>query len=374
MPFNGDFIKRHAEAVSLYEDVQVIYVVRDINGDVTKGVLEVEFEKNKLKEKVIYYYIEPTGVSIIDKYLSEKKYKKLYKNAILNYIEKSGTPDLTHIHVGMKAGSVARWLKKTKNIPYAISEHWTGFLPEANEKITGLPIYIQSLWKKVMKEASGFSAVSRHLADALQKRFAIEQIRIIPNVVDTTIFYPAPVLQKSPRFIHISTLVEFKNPASIIKAFAIVRKDYPSAFLDIFGPENRQLMELVMALQLESNIFFHEEVPQLQLAEFIRQSAALILYSSYETFGCVIIEANACGVPVIVSNIPVLHEIVKEAVNGSFAKQDDSSALADTIITMIENMSTYDNAVIAKKTTSKYSYEVVGKEFSLWYSEIVKSD
>ena len=51
-PFNGDFIKRHAEAVSLYEDVQVIYVVRDVNGKVTKGVLEVESEKNKLKEKV----------------------------------------------------------------------------------------------------------------------------------------------------------------------------------------------------------------------------------------------------------------------------------------------------------------------------------
>ena len=358
----------------MYEDVQVIYVVRDINGKVTKGVLEVASEKNKLKEKVIYYYTAPTGVSIIDKYLSEKKYRKLYKNAILNFIERSGIPDLTHIHVGMKAGSIARWLKKAKNVPYVISEQWTGFLAEANEKITELPFYIQSLWKRVVYDASGFSAVSRYLADALQKRFAIEKIRIIPNLVDTTIFYPAPILQKSPRFIHISTLVEFKNPASIIKAFAIVREKYPTATLDIFGPENKQLKGLVTALQLENIISFHEEIPQLQLAEFIRQSAALILYSSYETFGCVIIEANACGVPVIVSNIPVLHEIVEEGVNGSFAKANDSSALADTIITMIENMSTYDNAIIAKKTTSKYSYEVVGKEFSLWYSEILKRD
>ena len=70
-----------------------------------------------------------------------------------------------------------------------------GFLAEANEKITELPFYIQSLWKKVMYDASGFSAVSRYLADALQKRFAIKEIRVIPNVVDTTIFYPAPILQ-----------------------------------------------------------------------------------------------------------------------------------------------------------------------------------
>ena len=50
-PFNGDFIKRHAEAVSLYHDVQVIYVVRDTNGLLTKDVDIEESEKVGLAEK-----------------------------------------------------------------------------------------------------------------------------------------------------------------------------------------------------------------------------------------------------------------------------------------------------------------------------------
>ena len=372
MPFNGDFIKRHAEAVSLYEEVQVIYVVRDLEGHVTKDILPEESIKGGLAEKIIYYYIPSSGLSIVDKYLSEKKYRKLYKKAISDYIKKTGMPDLVHVHVGMKAGAIARWLKNAKGVSYVISEHWTGILQEANEKVSDQPFYIRSLWKKVMKDASGLSAVSEYLAQAVKKQFTLNyQICIIPNVADTSIFYPAANSQNIPRFIHISGLDEFKNPVSIIKAFAIVKNLYPLANLDIFGPEIKHLTELARTMQSEKNVHFHKEVPQPQLAEFIRQSLALILYSSYETFGCVIIEANACGVPVIVSDIPVFHETVEEGVNGTFAKVNDPIALAERMIEMIKNRSSFDGNTIATKASLGYSYAIVGKQFSDWYSEIL---
>ena len=371
MPFNGDFIKRHAEAVSLFEEVQVMYVVRDLEGHVTKDVLTEESIKDGLAEKIIYYYIPSTGLSIIDKYLSEKKYRKLFKQAVNDYIKKSGLPHLAHVHVGMKAGVIARGLKKSKAVPYVISEHWSGFLHEAEEKINDQPFYIRSLWKKVMMDASGFSTVSKYLADAVQSQFALHHIRIIPNVINTSVFYPAATIQNAPRFIHISGLEELKNPANIIRAFSIITNAYPSATLDIFGPENKQLRNLTAVMQLEQNISFHQEIPQQQLAEFVRQSLALILYSSYETFGCVIIEANACGIPVIVSDIAVLHETVEEGFNGVFAKRDDPAALAERIIEMIKNRSSFDSNSIAKKASAVYNYEIVGKQFSDWYSEIL---
>ena len=373
MPFNGDFIKRHAEAVSLFEDVQVIYVVRDIKGDVTKDVFIEESVKGGLSEKIIYYFIPSTGLAVLDKYVSEKQYRKIYKKAVKDYMANSGTPDMAHVHVGMKAGVIAQWLKNETNVPYLISEHWSGFLNEASYRFSQQPFYIRTLWNKVIKGASGFSAVSKYLANGVQKQFSLKQVRIVPNVVDTNIFYPGATIKDEPRFIHISSLEELKNPAGIIKAIAIVKNTYPSVVLDIVGPENKQLREFVIAMQLEQNIQFHKEVPQPQLAEFIRQSIALILYSGYETFGCVIIEANACGIPAIVSNIPVFHETVEEGINGSFAKADDYNALEDTIIKMIKNRSTYDHTALAKNTSSTYSYEIVGKKFSLWYSEILNS-
>ncbi len=369
-PFNGDFIKRHAEAVSLYHDVQVIYVVRDAKGLVTKDVSTEELVKQGLAEKIIYYYTPSVRLSIIDKYLSEAKYRKLYKQAVNEYTDKSGVPALSHVHVGMKAGVIARWLKKKKSVPYVISEHWSGFLPEADEKISDLPFYLRSLWRKIIAGASGFSAVSGYLSGAVQKQFGLQQISVIPNVVDTAIFYPAATTANNLRFIHISGLEKLKNPTSIIEAFAIVQKNYPSAVLDIFGSEGKHLKVLVKELQLKENIHFHTEIPQPQLADFIRQSLALILYSSYETFGCVIIEANACGIPVIVSDIPVFHETVMEGINGFFAEANNPQALAEKMIEVIKKKVSFDSNSIAA-TSSKYSYEKVGKQFSDWYSAIL---
>src|SRR5258706_6567572 len=153
MPFNGDFIKRHAEAVSLYDDVRVIHIVRDTKGIITKDVLTEESGKEGLDEKIIYYYTPSFRISLFDKYWSALKYRKLYKQAVVSYIKRSGLPDLAHVHIALKAGTIALWLKKNKAVPYVISEHWSGFLPEADEKISDHPFYLRSLWKKIMAGA-----------------------------------------------------------------------------------------------------------------------------------------------------------------------------------------------------------------------------
>jgi glycosyltransferase involved in cell wall biosynthesis len=370
MPFNGDFIKRHAEAVSLYEDICVIHVVRDVKGTVTKDVFIEESENKRLNERIIYYYTPSYRVSLIDKYFSEFKYRKLYKQAVNNYMKTSGGPDLAHVHVGMKAGIIAWWLKNKKSVPYVISEHWSGILPESEENVMDQPVYIRTLWKKVVAGAKAISAVSTHLAESLKKQFDIKEVTVIPNVVDTTIFYPAAARSNDIRFIHISGLEKLKNPKAIIQAFVNVINIYPSAVLDIFGPFNKQLIDFVSELEIEENIYFHNEIPQTQLAEFVRQSIALVLYSSYETFGCVIIEANACGIPVLVSDIPVFHETVQEGMNGSFVKLNDPNALAERMIELIMNRSSFnDNEIVSG--SSKYSYEKVGKLFSDWYNDVL---
>ena len=79
MPFNGDFIKRHAGAASLYNDIRVIHIVRDTKGIIIKDTLTEESGKNGLTEKIIYYYTPSFWVSLFDKYWSELKYRKLYK-------------------------------------------------------------------------------------------------------------------------------------------------------------------------------------------------------------------------------------------------------------------------------------------------------
>jgi glycosyltransferase involved in cell wall biosynthesis len=369
-PFNGDFIKRHAEAVSLFEEIQVICVIRDSTGSVTKDVLTEEAAQDKLTETIIYYY-SPKYPFFFDKLFSERKYRQLYKEAVRNYTSKNGKPDLVHVHVAMKAGVIALWLKRTMAVPFVISEHWSGFLDEAREKFEQLPFYFRSLWKKVMRKADGCSTVSQYLGSAVKNKFPFIETVIIPNVVNTAIFYPSEVERGPLKFIHISGLDDLKNPKELMEAFKIVLDKYPNTVLEVFGSTKKAIVDFSDSLQLTGKVRFHEEVPQQQLASELNQSVALILYSSFETFGCVLIEANACGVPVIVSDIPVFHENVQESLNGFFVKPHDPVALAEKMIWAIKNRPLVNSKAVTAMTGSKFSYSVVGKQFSNWYKEII---
>jgi glycosyltransferase involved in cell wall biosynthesis len=109
------------------------------------------------------------------------------------------------------------------------------------------------------------------------------------------------------------------------------------------------------------------------LAKFVTNSDALILYSRYESFGCVIIEANACGIPALVSDLPVFYETIKHGINGVFIRSDDPKSLAASIKDFMDRKYVFDRIAIAENTASKYSYQVVGKQFREWYQNVIVS-
>ncbi len=370
-PFNGDFIKRHAEAVSLYTDIHVIHLVKDEKGDMTKDVLVEENHTGRLSETIIYYHVPGSLFSIANKFYSAQKFSRLYKQAIKKYVNANGVPAIVHVHVGMKAGLAALWMKRKWRTAFVVSEHWSGFLPEATDKFAHQSPVIRYGWKRTMKEAAGCSAVSASLAKGLATHFPMLQCRVIPNVVNKSIFFPAHVDPGFPQFIHISGLDELKNPVEILQAFQMLKKDIPAARLAVFGSVKQEIVNKAAALGLADAVSFHPEVAQSVLAEQMNKSAALILYSSYETFGCVIIEANACGVPVIASDIPVFHETVADTVNGYFVPLHQPGLLAEKMKMVLRQQNVIDRHTMAETTVSKYSYETIGKMFSDWYKEII---
>ena len=121
---------------------------------------------------------------------------------------------------------------------------------------------------------------------------------------------------------------------------------------------------------IEEEVFLHGEVPQNELANYMRNSDALILYSRYETFGCVIIEARASGIPVIASDIPVMHELIS-ADNGVLIKPNDAKALAMGLEEFILNEAKFNSERIAMQAEEKFSYPVVGKKLNDLYKEIL---
>jgi glycosyltransferase involved in cell wall biosynthesis len=364
-PFDGDFIQRHAQAVSLRTDVHVIFVKADEGGKITRNLDQSFTKKEKLSEHIIYF---KKTVSFLGRMNSFRKWVRLFKKAVKDHIKENGKPQLVHVHVAIRAGIIAKWIKRKWGIDYVVTEHWAGYLPEAQTKLSDLPGYIQIACRRIMKNAASISVVSTYLGQCLEKILRDISFTVIPNVVDTSIFKPVPIEKnKTVSFIHISLLNYQKNAGDIIRAMSILKKENPNFHLMIFGPLTAELIRLVEDLDLLSEISFHEEIPQVELSKFIQQSNALILYSRYETFGCVIIEALACGKPVILSDWPVLHENAREGFNAIFAKNEDPADLAEKLNWFMQNMEKFDGTAIAQQAALTYGYDKVGKQFFDWY-------
>lgn len=372
-PYTGDFIQRHARAASLYCRVRVIHVLRDKEGMVTKQVLEETQESGNLEETVIYYYSPSFWFSPLEKLCSFLRYMRLYKRAIRAYITEKGLPAGVHVHIINKNGWLALWLKRKFGIRFVVSEHWTAYLKEAKPGFDSFSLPFKWMWARIVNAASGFSAVSRCLGNALQERQKNIRFSVIPNVVDSSLFFPLAATTPGPvHFIHISTLSYQKNPEAILQAFALIKRTRQEFRLSVFGPPRPDLQQLAATLGLGEELRFYEEVPQAVLAGYVQQADALVLYSRYETFGCVLIEANACGVPAIVSDIPVHHETIEEGVSGYFAAGDNAAALAAKLSWFMQHAHAIPREALAAATREKYHYERVGKLFDAFYRETLE--
>ena len=367
--FDGDFIQRNAQAVSAFCNIHVIHVQKEEPAHVYQSN-ELNSTGN-LTENIIYYSCKKTGIAILDKWISHRNYIRCYKKAIATYILENGKPAVVHVHVAMKAGLLAVWIKQKWKIPFVVSEHWTGYLNDADIRLQDQAAWFQQGAKQVFREASAVTVVSDFLGKSIQQYFPFIRYTVVPNVVNTSIFhFQHKADGVKQQFIHISNMTAQKNLADIIRAVGLVKDQYPGVTMKIFGPKHSVVQQQVLDAGLAQQIEFMGEQSQPVLADAILLSCALVLYSSFETFGCVVIEANACGVPVIVSDIAVMHELVQPNLNGMLVKGEAPQQLAEAMIQMIKRRNDYQGEQIASTAASKYGYATVGKQFLEIYHQI----
>lgn len=371
---NGDFIERHAKAVAPFVDsLTIIAAVKDEQLPYN-AVDIVERKESNITAYIIYYGRSRWG-GATEKFLSLKKYVSLQLDLFEKIKNEKGLPGLVHVHVAMKSGLVAKKIKRQYNIPYIVTEHWTGYYKEAQPNIFETGSYFARQAKSVLKNASLLLTVSNDLGNAISKNLLPVAYKVVPNVVDTNLFSPSERTQSnSIKLVHISNMLYQKNAEAIIEALAIWKKRGGEFSMQVFGPTSKAVALLVEKNGLQSEVTFNGEVLQAELCDAVKQADALVLYSRYETFGCVIIEANACGTPVIVSDIPVFHELVTEKENGVFVQQDKPGALATAFENFDKTKSNFNRERIAAAAKERFCYNTVGRQIREVYNEVLETN
>jgi glycosyltransferase involved in cell wall biosynthesis len=366
--YPGDFIKRHAEAASLYNRITVFFTAGD------DKIKEPEIAEEKINENLsihIFYYPSKKGVfsPMINGVKRFVALKKMYQTVFGD-----SDPDLVHVHVAYPAGLFALYLEKRKGVEYIVSEHDGIYMPGYDNHHVPRQ-FEKRMVPLIYKNAKKIHAVSKSLAEALvNRKLAKDPPLVIPNVVNTEVFTYRKK-ERSPvfNFIHISSLINQKNPEGMLKGLSLVKRERSDFTLKIIGPVNERFRKLANELSLEKEVVFMGEISYTEVANQINNSDAMIHFTRYETFGCVIAESLCCGIPVIVSDLDVTRELITDKVNGLLVKESDVRDLADKILYFMKNNFHINEQQVAEGNHQKFNYQRVGKMFDDMYGSVISS-
>ena len=366
-PLSGDFIERHAKAASILNNVTVIHIEKDgVNAQsYTEEVTQRKYKNYpNLTAITGYYRTHATGLRSFIQYI------RFQKKLIRQFIRDNGKPDLVHVHISFKGGIGALYCKWRYGIRYVVSEQWTIFCPEAKPSLKNQSLPARKLIGLIFKQAAHTSAVSEYLAHSIADLYRIKLPVHIPNVVNPALFFLQPGKHDVFTFVHVSVLNFQKSPFDIIEAIRMARKKDDRFKVIIYGPHVREVAERIRFHRLENVIDYRSETSQDVLAAEVRRCHSLILYSRFETFGCVVVEALAAGLPVIVSDITVMHELVQQHVNGVFVPLEKPELLAEKMIEMKNDYALFNTKKIAVDAQHNYSYSRIGSDFARLYASL----
>ena len=184
--------------------------------------------------------------------------------------------------------------------------------------------------------------VSESCRDELVRMgISTDRISVVHNGLDTRIFEGRKDSdRKEPGLIvYLGRLKKYKNVDHLIQAMAIVRKEVPGARLMIVGTGDRRraLEALTRSMGLGEVVEFTGYVSEEEKIRLLTRAELAAYPSSKEGWGITVIEANACGVPVVATRVPGLRDAVVDGETGLLTPLGDRKAMARALIGLLRD-------------------------------------
>ncbi len=204
--------------------------------------------------------------------------------------------------------------------------------------IPGLYVYLSELLVPFIYRKVPFLTVSPSTIEELCTHgFSPSQFTLAMNAIDHELLTTSSVQKSShPLFAYFGRLKKYKQVDQLLHAFAIVRKQLPTAELLIVGrgDDESRLKAIASKLNLGTSCQFIGYLPQQEKPAMLGKLWAVINPSIKEGWGIVNIEANACGTPAIAADSPGLRDSVRDGETGLLYPCGNSEALAEKMIAL----------------------------------------
>lgn len=295
-------------------------------------------------------------------------------------VVKNQNLDLLHVHYAIPHAAVAYMAKKIlltqgRYVPVVTTLHGTDITLVGTNKAFK-PVVAFSINK-----SDGVTAVSESLRQQTFDSFEItREIEVIHNFidfkrfrrVDKNHFKKAIAPNGENILVHVSNFRKVKRVDDVIEIFHRVHQKLPSKLLLIGdGPERRNMESLARKLNLSDEIRFLGK--QDAIEELLSLADLFLMPSASESFGLAALEAMACEVPVISSDVGGLPEVNIHGKTGYLAKLADVDTMAQHAIDILECEDTLAqfraNALAQAK---RFDLENIIPQYEAYYESVLK--
>jgi glycosyltransferase involved in cell wall biosynthesis len=258
-------------------------------------------------------------------------------------------PDLISAQDPFFTGLIGWLLKQKTGLPLQIQIH-TDFLSPYFKKESLINKIRVCLARFIIPRADSARVVSERIKKSLLAggcSLASGAIFVSPIFVDIAKIQGTPVRislkEKYPQFDFIilmaSRLSREKNISLAIEAFAEITKRHPKAGLIIAGegPEKENLKFKISNLKLQTKVILEPWMEDLM--PYYKTADIFLLASNYEGYGLAVLEAMACGLPVVMTDVGCAGEVVKNNKSGIIVPVNGARELEDALVRLISNES-----------------------------------
>lgn len=293
-------------------------------------------------------------------------------------------PDIIHAHWSLPQGLIGIVLKKVFNVPCVTSIHGTD--------MHGLRSRIfKALNRMVIGNSDACTANSRATARLARQVGANANIEVVPMGVDTDYFSKAQNIVslkrrfevEGPVILFVGRLIDLKGIVYLINAMPAIVQRFPAtkAFIIGSGPMKDALVGLTENLALQKNVVFINQMAQEDLVPFYSMADVFVLPSivnesgETEGLGVVLLEAMACGLPVIGSNVGGIPDIISHGETGLLARQKDAQDLSNQIFKLFTDEGLRKKVIRNARNLieTQFSWAVVAEHFIHIYRHALAS-
>jgi glycosyltransferase involved in cell wall biosynthesis len=280
--------------------------------------------------------------------------------------------DLVHAHTALLDGAAAAALKPSLGVPLVLTEHTGPF---------GVIVRTPAMRRRVRRAldaADVLIAVSAAHAASIRSSFPdlARSIEVVPNGVDGDLFRPAPpdaAARKQRRIVWIGHLDRVKRPDLAVAAFAALARRRDDAVLHLIGagPLEPELRQQAERAGLGARIRIEGYLGREAIADRLRQADALLVTSVVETFGIVVVEALATGIPVVATRCGGPEEIIATVPASGRLTSDDPTEIAAALAGVLD--APPDRGLLRHHALARFGIDGVVSRLAAVYAQLLRS-